>query len=32
VPDEDKPLALDEPPPGIDLVKAYLREIGRSPC
>jgi RNA polymerase primary sigma factor len=29
VPDEDKPLALDEPPPGIDLVKAYLREIGR---
>ncbi len=27
--DEDKPLALDEPPPGIDLVKAYLREIGR---
>ena len=29
VSDEDKPLALDEPPPGIDLVKAYLREIGR---
>ncbi len=29
IPDEDKPLALDEPPPGIDLVKAYLREIGR---
>ncbi len=29
VPDEDKPLALDEPPPGIDLVKAYLREIGK---
>ncbi len=29
VADEDKPLALDEPPPGIDLVKAYLREIGR---
>ncbi len=29
VPEEDKPLALDEPPPGIDLVKAYLREIGR---
>jgi RNA polymerase primary sigma factor len=27
--EEDKPLALDEPPPGIDLVKAYLREIGR---
>jgi len=29
VSEEDKPLALDEPPPGIDLVKAYLREIGR---
>ena len=29
IPDEEKPLALDEPPPGIDLVKAYLREIGR---
>ena len=29
--EEDKPLALDEPPPGIDLVKAYLREIGRVP-
>ena len=29
VAEEDKPLALDEPPPGIDLVKAYLREIGR---
>ncbi|MFN2537471.1 MAG: sigma-70 family RNA polymerase sigma factor, partial [Mycobacteriales bacterium] len=28
-PDEDAPLALDEAPPGIDLVKAYLREIGR---
>jgi len=27
--EEDKPIALDEPPPGIDLVKAYLREIGR---
>jgi RNA polymerase primary sigma factor len=27
--EEEKPLALDEPPPGIDLVKAYLREIGR---
>jgi RNA polymerase primary sigma factor len=27
--EEDKPLTLDEPPPGIDLVKAYLREIGR---
>jgi RNA polymerase primary sigma factor len=27
--DEDAPLALDEAPPGIDLVKAYLREIGR---
>ncbi|MCW2673148.1 MAG: polymerase, sigma 70 subunit, RpoD family, partial [Frankiales bacterium] len=26
---EDTPLALDEAPPGIDLVKAYLREIGR---
>ncbi len=26
---DDKPLAIDEPPPGIDLVKAYLREIGR---
>ncbi|MDX6220473.1 MAG: polymerase primary sigma factor [Frankiales bacterium] len=26
---EDAPLALDEAPPGIDLVKAYLREIGR---
>ena len=31
VPEEEKPLALDEPPPGIDLVKAYLREIGRVP-
>ena len=37
--DEDAPavveqevvLAIDEPPPGIDLVKAYLREIGRVP-
>ncbi|MCW2544391.1 MAG: rpoD, partial [Frankiales bacterium] len=29
--EEDKPLAIDEPPPGIDLVKAYLREIGRVP-
>jgi len=29
VPEDDKPLALDEPPPGIDLVKAYLREIGK---
>jgi RNA polymerase primary sigma factor len=29
--DEDTPLAIDEPPPGIDLVKAYLREIGRVP-
>jgi RNA polymerase primary sigma factor len=29
VAEEDKPLTLDEPPPGIDLVKAYLREIGR---
>ncbi len=29
VPEEEKPLALDEPPPGIDLVKAYLREIGK---
>ncbi|HVM26995.1 MAG TPA: RNA polymerase sigma factor [Mycobacteriales bacterium] len=28
-PDEDAPLALDEAPPGIDLVKAYLREIGK---
>ena len=28
-PEDDKPLALDEPPPGIDLVKAYLREIGK---
>jgi RNA polymerase primary sigma factor len=27
--EEEKPMALDEPPPGIDLVKAYLREIGR---
>ena len=27
--DDDAPLALDEAPPGIDLVKAYLREIGR---
>ncbi len=25
----EAPLAIDEPPPGIDLVKAYLREIGR---
>jgi RNA polymerase primary sigma factor len=31
VAEEDKPLTLDEPPPGIDLVKAYLREIGRVP-
>ena len=31
VAEEDKPLAIDEPPPGIDLVKAYLREIGRVP-
>ncbi|MCU1594430.1 MAG: polymerase sigma factor [Frankiales bacterium] len=31
VAEEDKPIALDEPPPGIDLVKAYLREIGRVP-
>ena len=29
MPEEEKPLALDEPPPGIDLVKAYLREIGK---
>jgi RNA polymerase primary sigma factor len=29
VAEEDAPLALDEAPPGIDLVKAYLREIGR---
>ncbi|MCU1692401.1 MAG: polymerase sigma factor, partial [Frankiales bacterium] len=29
VAEEDKPLAIDEPPPGIDLVKAYLREIGK---
>ncbi len=29
VPEDEKPLALDEPPPGIDLVKAYLREIGK---
>ncbi len=27
--EEDAPMALDEAPPGIDLVKAYLREIGR---
>ncbi|HWH28252.1 MAG TPA: RNA polymerase sigma factor, partial [Mycobacteriales bacterium] len=27
--DENAPLALDEAPPGIDLVKAYLREIGK---
>jgi RNA polymerase primary sigma factor len=27
--DEDAPIALDEAPPGIDLVKAYLREIGK---
>ena len=27
--EEAAPLALDEPPPGIDLVKAYLREIGK---
>ena len=27
--DETVPLTLDEAPPGIDLVKAYLREIGR---
>jgi RNA polymerase primary sigma factor len=25
----DAPIALDEAPPGIDLVKAYLREIGK---
>ena len=31
VADEDIPLTIDEPPPGIDLVKAYLREIGRVP-
>ena len=31
VAEEDVPLAIDEPPPGIDLVKAYLREIGRVP-
>jgi RNA polymerase primary sigma factor len=29
VAEEDVPMALDEAPPGIDLVKAYLREIGR---
>ena len=29
VTEDEKPLALDEPPPGIDLVKAYLREIGK---
>jgi len=29
VAEEDVPLALDEAPPGIDLVKAYLREIGK---
>jgi RNA polymerase primary sigma factor len=29
VAEEDVPIALDEAPPGIDLVKAYLREIGR---
>ncbi len=29
VAEEDAPMALDEAPPGIDLVKAYLREIGR---
>jgi RNA polymerase primary sigma factor len=29
VAEDEKPLALDEPPPGIDLVKAYLREIGK---
>jgi RNA polymerase primary sigma factor len=27
--DDEAPLALDEAPPGIDLVKAYLREIGK---
>jgi RNA polymerase primary sigma factor len=27
--DDDAPIALDEAPPGIDLVKAYLREIGK---
>jgi RNA polymerase primary sigma factor len=27
--DEAAPIALDEAPPGIDLVKAYLREIGK---
>jgi RNA polymerase primary sigma factor len=26
---DDAPIALDEAPPGIDLVKAYLREIGK---
>jgi len=29
VAEEDVPIALDEAPPGIDLVKAYLREIGK---
>jgi RNA polymerase primary sigma factor len=29
--EDTAPIALDEPPPGIDLVKAYLREIGRVP-
>ena len=29
VAEEDQPIALDEAPPGIDLVKAYLREIGK---
>ena len=27
--DDETPIALDEAPPGIDLVKAYLREIGK---
>jgi RNA polymerase primary sigma factor len=27
--EDEAPLALDEAPPGIDLVKAYLREIGK---
>ena len=29
VPEDEAPIALDEAPPGIDLVKAYLREIGK---
>jgi RNA polymerase primary sigma factor len=28
-PADEAPIALDEAPPGIDLVKAYLREIGK---